>query len=126
MGDFPVICCTENRADSPLTTICRDWKDPFWLSLRALRAGISDQVKEDRRILFGDNSIDIEARTLGQLLVDEVLHPFYIFQIASIILWSLDDYYFYAVTIALISVLSITTTLIETRNVSPVVHGDTM
>jgi cation-transporting ATPase 13A3/4/5 len=54
---------------------------------------------------------------LGQLLVDEVLHPFYIFQIASIILWSLDDYYFYAVTIALISVLSIATTLIETRNV---------
>lgn len=96
----------------------RDWKDPNWLSLRALRSGISDQAREDRRTLFGDNSIDIEARTLGQLLVDEVLHPFYIFQIASIILWSLDDYYFYAVTIALISVLSIATTLIETRNVS--------
>lgn len=27
------------------------------------------------------------------LLVDEVLHPFYIFQVASIALWSLDNYY---------------------------------
>lgn len=117
----------------------RDWSDPNWTSLRALRGGVSDAVREDRRVLFGDNVIEIEARSIFQLLVDEVclnaepiflapvandpssiqvLHPFYIFQIASIILWSLDDYYFYAVTIALISVLSITTTLIETRQVS--------
>ena len=46
----------------------------------------------------------------------QVLHPFYVFQIASIILWSLDNYYFYAVTIFLISALSIISTLIETRN----------
>lgn len=93
----------------------RDWSDPNWTSLKALRGGVSDSAREDRRIMFGDNLIEIEGRTAFQLLVDEVLHPFYIFQIASIILWSLDDYYFYAVTIALISVLSITTTLIETR-----------
>lgn len=32
-------------------------------------------------------------------------------------LWSLDDYYYYAFCIALISVASITTTLIETQKV---------
>jgi cation-transporting P-type ATPase 13A2 len=47
--------------------------------------------------------------------VVQVIHPFYVFQIASIILWSLDDYYYYAFCIALISALSITTTLIDTK-----------
>lgn len=39
------------------------------------------------------------------------------FQVASIILWSLDDYYYYAFCIALISTLSVVTTLIDTRKV---------
>jgi len=47
----------------------------------------------------------------------QIIHPFYVFQIASIILWSLDDYYYYAFCIALISVLSIASTLIETKKV---------
>jgi hypothetical protein len=50
--------------------------------------------------------------------VVQVIHPFYIFQIASVILWSLDDYYYYAFCIALISLASIVSTLIETKQVS--------
>jgi dolichol kinase len=49
-----------------------------------------------------------------------VLHPFYVFQIASLILWSIDTYYYYAGCIFLMSVGSIAATLIETRSVS---HG---
>lgn len=48
----------------------------------------------------------------------QALHPFYIFQIASLVLWSLDSYYYYAICIFVMSVGSITTTLIETRAVS--------
>ena len=48
----------------------------------------------------------------------QAFHPFYVFQIASLILWSLDEYYYYAACIFVISVVSITTTLIETRAVS--------
>ena len=48
-----------------------------------------------------------------------MIHPFYVFQIASIILWSLDDYYYYAFCIALISGISITSTLVETKKVWP-------
>lgn len=47
-----------------------------------------------------------------------MFHPFYVFQIASLILWSLDEYYFYAAAIFVMSVGSITMTLIETRSVS--------
>ena len=51
-------------------------------------------------------------------MITKVIHPFYVFQIASIVLWSLDDYYYYAFCIALISAISIVTTLIETKKVS--------
>lgn len=54
------------------------------------------------------------------LTLAQVIHPFYVFQIASIILWSLDNYYYYAFCIALISALSITTTLLETKKVAAV------
>jgi hypothetical protein len=47
----------------------------------------------------------------------KAFHPFYVFQIASLILWSLDEYYYYAAAIFLISVFSITTTVVETRSV---------
>lgn len=51
-----------------------------------------------------------------------MLHPFYIFQIASLTLWSLDEYYYYAIAIFLMSVGSITATLIETRLVGTDPH----
>lgn len=91
------------------------WKDPNWTDTAAARVGIDGDEQEMRERIFGKNAIDLEQKSLGQLLVDEALHPFYIFQIASLILWSLDEYYYYAVCIFVISVVSITTTLIETR-----------
>jgi cation-transporting P-type ATPase 13A2 len=99
-------------------TMIRDWRDPRWTSVKAVGAGLAETVRAQRRILFGQNVIDIEGKSLLGLLVDEVLHPFYVFQIASIILWSVDDYYYYAFAIALISVSSIVSTLIETKRVS--------
>ena len=91
------------------------WKDPEWTDVRTIRVGLDSDEKNIREVLFGSNLIDIEQKPMSQLLVDEVLHPFYIFQIASLTLWSLDSYYYYAACIFLISVGSITSTLIETR-----------
>ncbi|KAK3076522.1 hypothetical protein LTS18_012784, partial [Coniosporium uncinatum] len=91
------------------------WKDPNWTDVDAVRGGLEHEEKEHRQQVFGKNLIDIEEKTTGQLLVDEAFHPFYIFQIASLILWSLDSYYYYAACIFIISVVSIASTLIETR-----------
>jgi cation-transporting ATPase 13A2 len=67
-------------------------------------------------MLFGRNLIDVAGKSIFTLLIEEVhtlhdsfyfgnadqyiclsqvLHPFYVFQIASIILWSFDDYWYY-------------------------------
>ncbi|GME46159.1 ATPase P-type K/Mg/Cd/Cu/Zn/Na/Ca/Na/H-transporter [Neofusicoccum parvum] len=91
------------------------WKDPAWTDVRAIRVGLENEEKDHREQVFGKNLIDIEEKTTSQLLVDEAFHPFYVFQIASLVLWSLDEYYYYAACIFVISLVSITTTLIETK-----------
>ena len=110
-----------------------DWKDPNWTDLKSMKLGLDSEERYRREQVFDKNIIDIEEKGIMQLLVDEVsqmrpsamqsltckaLHPFYIFQVASLILWSLDQYYYYAICIFVISLVSITSTLIETRAVS--------
>uniref|UniRef100_A0A0W0FH30 Cation-transporting ATPase n=1 Tax=Moniliophthora roreri TaxID=221103 RepID=A0A0W0FH30_MONRR len=96
-------------------TILKGWRDQSWTSPVAVASGVESNVRQQRLQLFGDNEIDIEGKSTLSLLVEEVIHPFYVFQIASIILWSLDDYFYYAFCIAVISMASITTTLLDTK-----------
>ncbi|KAH7925940.1 hypothetical protein BV22DRAFT_1112020 [Leucogyrophana mollusca] len=93
----------------------RDWRDPYWTGLHSVHNGLSQPIRQQRLTLFGPNLVDIEGKSVMSLLIDEIIHPFYVFQVASIILWSLDDYYYYAFCIALISTLSVVTTLIDTK-----------
>ena len=95
--------------------MCNAWKDPAWSDLETVRGGIDNDEKESREQIFGSNVIAIDEKPLGALLMDEVLHPFYVFQIASLVLWSMDQYYYYAACIFIISIVSITATLLETR-----------
>ncbi|TAQ90389.1 hypothetical protein B7494_g1281 [Chlorociboria aeruginascens] len=87
--------------------LCNSWKDPAWTDVKAIRAGIGGEEKEYRELVFGENLIQIKQKAILQLLVDEI---------ASLILWSLDRYFYYATCIFIISVVSITTTLLETRS----------
>ncbi|KAG6002331.1 hypothetical protein E4U21_003246 [Claviceps maximensis] len=92
------------------------WKDPNWTDTRLIRSGLDSDERAIREIIFGRNLIDIQQKSISQLLVDEVLHPFYIFQIASLVLWSMDSYYYYAACIFIMSIASISATLVEMRS----------
>lgn len=92
-----------------------DWVDKTWVEIQGIREGIDNDTQADRQAVFGPNIIDIKEKSTMQLLVDEVLHPFYIFQVFSILLWSFDEYYYYATCIFIISVISVGNTLIETK-----------
>uniref|UniRef100_A0A7M4FIL2 Polyamine-transporting ATPase 13A2 n=1 Tax=Crocodylus porosus TaxID=8502 RepID=A0A7M4FIL2_CROPO len=71
-----------------------------------------------RRKIYGPNLINVPVKSYLRLLVDEVLNPFYIFQIFSIVLWISDTYYYYAACIFIISAISIGLSLYETRKQS--------
>ncbi|XXH00267.1 D-3-phosphoglycerate dehydrogenase 2 [Hypoxylon texense] len=53
--------------------LCNGWKDPSWTHVRALRAGIDGDEKDYRESVFGPNLIDIEQKSVPQLLVDETM-----------------------------------------------------
>ena len=72
--------------------------------------------REEKRNLFGENSIEIEVKSYLKLFIEEVLNPFYIFQIFSVVLWLCDDYWSYATAIFMIPALSITVSLKKKQN----------
>ncbi|XP_013404305.1 probable cation-transporting ATPase 13A3, partial [Lingula anatina] len=80
--------------------------------------GYSELEQRQKLKIFGCNEIVVEVKSYFKLLVEEVLNPFYIFQLFSVILWMCDDYYYYAGCIILISVISIVVSLYETKKQS--------
>ncbi|KAJ1506077.1 hypothetical protein HMI54_003377 [Coelomomyces lativittatus] len=100
------------------------WKDPAWSSWSTTfprfqqfkKTGLSAPHVQQRFRLFQWNDIHVPEPSTLALLFNEVLHPFYIFQLFSILLWSLDDYYIYASCILAISIISTIFTLVETKH----------
>ncbi|KAL1021114.1 hypothetical protein UPYG_G00009000 [Umbra pygmaea] len=92
-------------------------------TLCSYQDGLSRQEQESRRKIYGPNLIDVPVKSIMRLLVEEVLNPFYIFQILSIALWLTDKYYYYAACIFLISVISISVSLYEIRKQSTMLHS---
>lgn len=67
---------------------------------------------------MGWRKLSPPKKNLLSLLVPfQVLNPFYIFQVFSIVLWVCDTYYYYAACIFLISTISLGLSLYETRKV---------
>lgn len=85
------------------------------LDLLSEYTGYLEKERQDRAFLYGPNTMDIQVPSYAALLVDEILNPFYVFQIASIALWISDQYYYYAFCILVISCTSVTISLYETR-----------
>lgn len=63
---------------------------------------------------FGSCEVDVPKKSVCKILVSEVLNPFYIFQIFSVIFWMFDVYYSYAGCILIISTGSVLLSLCET------------
>ncbi|KAG7711194.1 hypothetical protein KL949_001750 [Ogataea haglerorum] len=95
--------------------LANSWIDPKWCHFPESKAGLSEDLYQSRSLIFGENLIDIKDKSVFQLLTDEILHPFYVFQAFSILLWLADSYYYYAFCIFIISVFSIADSLIETK-----------
>lgn len=51
--------------------LCSDWKDPSWTNVRSIRSGLDSDERHRREQVFGMNQIDIEQKSIPQVLVDE-------------------------------------------------------
>ena len=65
--------------------------------------------------IYGENLIRIPVRNPFQLFLDEVLHPFYLFQLFSVVLWYVEIYATYATAIIIISATGATISIIQAR-----------
>lgn len=61
--------------------------------------GITNYVRSIRRMVYGNNQIDVPVKGVLTLLFLEALNPFYVFQVFSVILWFTYNYYYYACVI---------------------------
>ncbi|NWQ95272.1 AT132 ATPase, partial [Burhinus bistriatus] len=104
----------------PATTNLSVVLDEGWTcaDLHLSQAGLDQQDHNTRRKIYGPNLIEVPVKSYARLLVEEVLNPFYIFQVFSIVLWVCDAYYYYAACIFLISTISLGLSLYETRKQS--------
>eukprot|EP00834_Sanchytrium_tribonematis_P000725 NODE_14_length_51535_cov_1.125049.p3 type:complete len:740 gc:universal NODE_14_length_51535_cov_1.125049:22194-19975(-) len=82
---------------------------------KSILNGLDSGTAKDRHYILGENNLDIPNPSTVELLIREILHPFYIFQLFSIGVWLLDNYYFYAGCIFIISFLSSVQNLMDTR-----------
>ncbi|PRP86428.1 hypothetical protein PROFUN_05347 [Planoprotostelium fungivorum] len=80
-----------------------------------LEKGLEQERADDAAGLFGYNSIVVPVRSYFHLIFNEVVHPFYLFQLASVILWMCDEYWVYALCILVMSIISAGFSVVQTR-----------
>jgi cation-transporting P-type ATPase 13A2 len=49
-----------------------NWADPQWTDIKALRGGLDSDERDIRDQVFGKNVLDIQQKSIPQLLIDEV------------------------------------------------------
>jgi len=54
-------------------TLMSGWRDPDWTDVQLVRAGLSNDEKAIREVVFGNNLIDIQQKSVGRTLIDEVI-----------------------------------------------------
>jgi cation-transporting P-type ATPase 13A2 len=70
---------------------------------------------------FGPCNIEVPVRPIPVLLIEEILNPFYLFQMFAMALWFWDGYRLYATCILIISTITATTSLVDTiRNLKKI------
>ena len=51
------------------------WKDPSWTNTKVLRTGLDAEERDYREQVFGANVIDIQQKSIPEILIDEVCRP---------------------------------------------------
>lgn len=74
--------------------------------------------------MYGSNYIHVPVKSIMQLLLLEVLNPFYIFQVVSVLIWISIAYYYFAGAIMIMSAAGVVVSVTQTRRVSNVILSE--
>ncbi|XP_061777078.1 polyamine-transporting ATPase 13A3-like [Nerophis ophidion] len=66
-------------------------------------SGLTGALQEYRALFFGKNLIDVKMPPLFKIFINEVLNPFYIFQLFAVIVWCLEKRYEFGLFLLLLS-----------------------
>lgn len=77
--------------------------------------GLSHSQSFFQGLLSGANQTLVREPTYLEILFDELLHPFFIFQLISIVFWMATNYYYYSVCVLLISGFSIVSAMRDSK-----------
>ncbi|OWF41075.1 probable cation-transporting ATPase 13A3 [Mizuhopecten yessoensis] len=77
--------------------------------------GLSKDQQQERRIRFGENSIRVHVSPVIEIILKQVMSPFYIFQMFSCALWLQEQYYYYTISLLVINFFSIASYIYQTR-----------
>ncbi|PSC67462.1 hypothetical protein C2E20_8853 [Micractinium conductrix] len=74
---------------------------------------MDDFDRSERRTLYGMNELVIPVKSVPVLMAEEMIHPFFIFQYASVTIWCAQAYYSYSLIIVAITLFSIITNVLS-------------
>ena len=98
---------------------CTALEMPIWKPFDQIRQkysqGVDQEFVSTLQKTYGSCIIDFEVPDYKTLFLNEILHPFFIFQGFSVILWFCEEYFFYAIIIAVITILSAVINLKEIK-----------
>eukprot|EP00771_Trimastix_marina_P002919 gnl/Trimastix_PCT/4093.p1 GENE.gnl/Trimastix_PCT/4093~~gnl/Trimastix_PCT/4093.p1 ORF type:complete len:1496 (-),score=347.32 gnl/Trimastix_PCT/4093:114-4601(-) len=97
------------------TPVRFNWQRTYAEIREHMSGGLDSAEHARRQSLFGLNSVEVPVKPAWRILLEEAIHPFFVFQILSTLFWMLDNYYIYASSIFFISVISVVTSFFETR-----------
>jgi len=87
-------------------------------TLLAAQGVKSHAAAEALRETYQENKVDIPLPEIRDLLVEQFLSPFFVFQTFCVVLWLLDDYWYFALlTLAMLVLFEYITSLNRRRNV---------
>uniref|UniRef100_A0A8C5Q4A9 Cation-transporting ATPase n=1 Tax=Leptobrachium leishanense TaxID=445787 RepID=A0A8C5Q4A9_9ANUR len=86
-------------------------------------SGLTKEEQDIRRLVCGQNTIEVEVAPLWKLFINKVLNLFYVYQIFTVVLWLAEGYLGYAIAILLLCICTITLSLTELRQQSSKLHN---
>ena len=86
----------------------------FYANSRGL---LDDDAVVDAAARWGINSFEIPLPTFKELYSEQCRQPFFVFQVACVVLWSMDEYWYYSIfTLLMLLLFEGTVVLSRTRN----------